>query len=69
MEHKLRALALLLALLDPQLHLFQDWFKGNETLQLEGYNSTQIKLYTTSYSPWRPPEILFPMAPQKLHSH
>lgn len=57
--------ALLLAWMDPQLHIFQDQFKENGTLKTEGYNFTQIKLSITFYSlPWGPLEII-PAVPQK----
>lgn len=39
-----------LALLDPQLHLSQDWGKGHGTLQTKEYNFMQIK---TTYFPRR----------------
>lgn len=45
---KLWAQALLLALLEPHLHIFQDWFKDSGTLQPEKYKSMQIK---TIHSP------------------
>lgn len=43
MTWEVRTLALLPALLKPQLHIFQNWMEGNGTLEPEKYNSTQIK--------------------------
>lgn len=51
MEQKLWILALILALLNPQLHVFQDWFKENGALETEKYNSMQIKLSTAFHPP------------------
>lgn len=48
MEWKLWELAL--ALLEAQLHLFQDWIKGHGALQLEKCNSMQIKPFATPHS-------------------
>lgn len=69
-ERKLWTLALLLALLDPQLYLFQDWVKGHGTMQPKECNSTQIRPFTTSHSPmWIlehsfPKDILRTLLPQ-----
>lgn len=43
MEQTLWTLALLPALLNPQLYPFQDWFRGNGTSETQGCNSTEIK--------------------------
>lgn len=48
MEQKLWMLALLLALLKPQLHLFQDWFKGYGALEPEEPNSMHMQYFTSS---------------------
>lgn len=50
LELTLWALALLLTLPKPQLHIFQDSLKGNGTLQTERENFTRINLSTTSHS-------------------
>lgn len=41
MERKLWTLVLLLALLNPQMYFFQDWFKGNGN---QGCNYMQISI-------------------------
>lgn len=69
MEQKLWTLALLLALLDVQLPIFQEWIKGNGTLRTQGYDSMKIKLSPTSHPPWGHLEILILVVPQELNSH
>lgn len=44
-------MALPLALLEPQWHLFQDWLKGDGTLELQECKVTQINPPSTSPSP------------------
>nr|KAF6460592.1 hypothetical protein HJG59_011502 [Molossus molossus] len=41
---ELWTLILFLALLNSQLHLFQDWFNGNGAVQTKGYNCTQVEI-------------------------
>lgn len=41
---KLWTLSLLSAVLEPRLHIFQNWFKDHGTLQTKKYNSIQIKI-------------------------
>lgn len=56
MAQELWTLVLLLALLNPQLHIFQDWLKVNRALENENYNSMQMK---TTHSPVPVLEIYF----------
>lgn len=49
MEQKLWSLALILALLKTKWDFFLGGTKGNETLETQGWDSTEIKLSTTSH--------------------
>lgn len=73
-ERKLQTLGLLLALLNPQLPLFQDWLKGNGTLEPEECSSRKRKSSTPPHSPVGASEVLgsavfhTPLAMEESHS-
>lgn len=56
-----------------QPHLSQDWLKGNGTLQTEGCNSMQKKLFRTSHplagASSSTPRTLLSLAMEKGHPH
>lgn len=57
-EWKLWTLALILALLKHQLDFFHGWTRGIRTLEIEGFNSMQIKI---AHSPMQVSENPFSM--------
>lgn len=68
MELKLWTLTLLVALLNLQLPLYQDWLKGHGTLEPEECDHTN-NFFTTSHSPIGASENAYCSGIQEPHSH
>lgn len=59
-------MVLLLALLKIKWNFFHGWMKVDRTLETQGFNSTEIKLFMIPHPPVRSLKFSFPLLPSLL---